>query len=128
MSLNMEKFAVFFAWFHIVYTVMVLVLINQYTRYDSGMWFLLLSATYTAIVFAVREVFPGFVVKTAHLNMFKAIKPSVFALETVHVFVLGMLWVVYHDQGSSFSVFFPLMLTLKLFEAIALGLVSRTSA
>jgi len=109
-----------------VYAILVLLLISQYTKKDGWMWFLLLQATYTSVVFGVRQVFPGFVARTANLNMFKSAKPVLFATEVVHVFVLGMQWNHYHSIGAAFDIFFPILLTLKVMEAIALSLVTNS--
>lgn len=118
------KFLVFFAWYHIVYTSLVLLLLLQYTWHDGGMWFLLLQSMYTAGALAIRQLFPGFIKRTAHLNVFKAVKPLVYALEGVHVFVLGILWTTYHSRGATYSLFFPVMMFFKCLELIAFGMVS----
>lgn len=119
-----EKFLVFFAWFYIVYTSLVLLLLVQYTRTDGGMWFLLLQSTFSAGALAVRQLFPGLVDHTGHLNIFKAIKPLVFALEGVHLFVLGILWEVHSSKGATFQIFYPIMMFLKAMELLIVGMIN----
>jgi hypothetical protein len=120
----LDKFLVFFAWFHVVYTATVFLLILQYTRTNGGMIFILLQSTYTAVVLATQRLFPGFVERTGHLNMFKSVKPLVGALEAVHLFVLGTLWERYHARGATFSIFFPVLIVLKILEFAAFAMVS----
>ena len=120
-----KKFLVFFAWFHLAYTVSLLLLLFEFTRYDGRVWFLLLQSTFTAVVLAVWKLFPSFVEKGAPLPLFRAIRPLVFVLEGIHVFMLGLLWEYYRNIGATFKVFFPSMMFFKCIELAALAMVQQ---
>ena len=109
----------------LVYTILLLLLISQYVQRDGWMWFLLFQSTYTAVVFGVRQTFPGFVARSAKLNMFKTAKPILFGTEVIHVFGLGVLWNHYHSVGAAYDIFYPVLLTLKITEAVALSMVTK---
>lgn len=105
----------------------MLLLISKYTRDDGGVWFILIQSAFTAGVFTVRQLFPGFVDRASNLGSVKAARPLVFISEPISVFMIGVLYEKYSQQKASFDFIFPTLLTLKAIECLAFSEVSGSN-
>jgi hypothetical protein len=111
----------------VVYTILVMLLISKYTKDDGGVWFILIQSAFTAGVFTVRQLFPGFVDRAADLGSVKAARPIVFLSEPIAVFMIGVLYEKYRAQKASFDFIFPTLLALKAIECLAFSEVTGSN-
>lgn len=119
-----EKFAIFFGWFYAVYTALLLLLIVKFTPTDGAAIFLLLHSGYLGSVFAIRQLFPGFVARAADLGVIKMTRPLVALSMPVSLYVLGMLGERYHVRGASYDFVYPMLLVLQVMLFVAFAEVS----
>ena len=116
-----RRFILFFSWFHLIYTILLMLLLFNYTSRNGYVWFMFLQCAFVGAVFVVHEMFPSFVKRAAHLKIIKSAWPTIIMSEILHVYLLGLVGEKYYQKDASFFAFFPVMLVMKMLIGMALG-------